>query len=70
MSNSSLKYVISFLVVGLLVACGGKKSTSGDPVAELAKLKDERAAIETKITALEKELETKGLIEKSFARLL
>jgi len=57
------KSVIAFLSISLLVACGGKKAES-DPVAQLAALKDQRAEIEAKISKLEKDLESQGLIEK------
>ena len=58
-----VKSLFGLLLISGLVACGGKSSKS-DPVAELAALKDQRSDIEAKITSLEKELESKGLIEK------
>ena len=58
----SIKSIIAFLFISVLAACGGKKAS--DPVAQLAALKDQRADIESKISKLEKDLESQGLIEK------
>ncbi|HJW30711.1 MAG TPA: efflux RND transporter periplasmic adaptor subunit, partial [Saprospiraceae bacterium] len=58
-----IRYFFSFLLVSLLIACGAS-SKKNDPLAELSALKDQRAALETKISALQADLEAKGLIEK------
>jgi len=58
-----VKSLFGLLLISSLLASGGK-SVKNDPVAELASLKDQRAELEAKITALEKELESKGLIVK------
>ncbi len=58
-----VKSLLAFLLISSLVACGGQSSRQ-DPVAQLASLKDQRAAIESQISTLEKDLEAKGLIEK------
>jgi len=57
------KSIFTLLIISVLVACGGKASNQ-DPLAQLATLKDQRAALESQISALEKDLESKGLIEK------
>jgi membrane fusion protein (multidrug efflux system) len=51
------------LLIGGLSACSGS-SKEKDPVAQLGALKEQRAALESQISALEKDLESKGLIEK------
>ena len=51
------------LLIGF-TACGGGKSTSDDPVAKLAALKEQRTQLESEITALEKQLEAEGKIER------
>jgi membrane fusion protein, multidrug efflux system len=57
------KFIFAIFIISSLIACGGQSSKK-DPVAQLAALKDQRAEIDAKITALGKELESKGLIEK------
>ena len=46
-----------------LPACGSK-SNSDDPVAQLAALKEQKAALDGQIAELEKQLEAQGLLEK------
>lgn len=48
----------------LIVAVSCKPKGNEDPVARLAALKDQKAAIEAQITALQDELMAKGVIEK------
>jgi len=57
------KSLLAILLISSLVACSSKTSNS-DPVAELAALKEQRSELEGKISTLEKELESKGLIVK------
>ncbi len=47
------------------VGCKGK-SANEDPMAKLTALKEQKAAIDAQITALQQELITKGVIEKKF----
>lgn len=58
-----LKHITLALFVAILSACGSN-STSGDPMVELAKLKEQKSALDAKITEMEKQLESQGLIEK------
>jgi RND family efflux transporter MFP subunit len=57
-----IKSIIAFLFISVLAACS--KKNASDPVAQLAALKDQRAAIESQISKLENDLESQGLIEK------
>ncbi|HZV68071.1 MAG TPA: efflux RND transporter periplasmic adaptor subunit [Saprospiraceae bacterium] len=57
-----LNYIMPLLLLIAVVSC--KPKGNDDPVAKLAALKEQKAAIETQITALEQELVTKGVIEK------
>jgi membrane fusion protein (multidrug efflux system) len=50
------------LLSALFVACGS--TSHSDPLMELNKLKEQKAAIDAQISALEKDLEAQGLIEK------
>jgi len=59
----AIKTLFVTLIISSLVACGGKTAKK-DPVAQLAELKDQRAALESQISALEIELESNGTIEK------
>jgi len=55
---------ISGTVLILILAGCGTKQTSDDPMVQLASLKEQKAAIDAKISDLEKQLEAKGLIQK------
>ena len=65
MRNHTLVTAVLLLILGTagLLSCG-QKNESGDPMARLNALKDERARIEAEISALEKDLEASGVIEK------
>ena len=55
---------ISGTVFILILAGCGTKQTSDDPMVQLASLKEQKSAIDAKISDLEKQLEAKGLIQK------
>lgn len=57
-----MKYLIILITSASLLSC--KPSGTDDPMAELAKLKDEKTALEAKIDVLEKQLIASGDIEK------
>lgn len=58
----TLNYIIALLLLITAVSC--KPKGDGDPVAKLAALKDQKAAIEAQITALQDQLVKEGVIEK------
>lgn len=57
-----MNYIIAFLLLIAAVSC--KPKGNEDPMAKLASLKEQKAAIETQIAALQQDLITKGVIEK------
>ncbi len=58
-----MKYLIILITTAVLFSCK-PSSSSDDPMAELARLKDEKTALEAEINKLEKELIASGAIEK------
>jgi membrane fusion protein (multidrug efflux system) len=60
---SEITYIALTAVVLVISACGSKTTTE-DPMAQLASLKEQKSAIDAQIATLEKEMESKGLIEK------
>lgn len=66
MKIESILYKLGAVTMLIAVSACGAKTSTEDPVAKLAALKDQHAAIEKEIRALEDELEAKGLIEKKW----
>jgi len=58
-----LSYVFGTILVLFLTACSSKQA-SDDPMVQLASLKEQKSALDAKISDLEKQLEAQGLIEK------
>ncbi|MFI5132415.1 MAG: biotin/lipoyl-binding protein, partial [Chitinophagales bacterium] len=55
---------LMLLMIAILATSCKPKTTTEDPVAQLAALKEQKAALEAQITALQKDLISKGVIEK------
>jgi membrane fusion protein (multidrug efflux system) len=62
--GSLVRTILAAVVITAMIACGGKQAGSDDPTAKLAALKEQRTKLESEITALEKELEAQGKIER------
>ncbi|MEO6132113.1 MAG: efflux RND transporter periplasmic adaptor subunit [Saprospiraceae bacterium] len=64
----TMNFMMGVLLLLTAISCK-PKATSDDPVAQLAKLKEQKAAIEAQINTLQQELIAKGVIEKSLPRV-
>lgn len=62
--GSLVQFTLSVAMIIAITACSSKQASTDDPATRLAALKEQRAQIESEITALEKELEAQGLIER------
>ncbi len=59
----AISYISGLILIIVLASCGSKTTTE-DPVAQLATLKEQKAALDGQIAELEKQLEAQGLIER------
>lgn len=64
----TVNYILSVLLLLTAISCK-PKGASDDPMAQLAALKDQKAAIEAKIATLQQELVSKGVIEKTLPKV-
>lgn len=58
-----ISYISGLILIIALSSCGSK-TTAEDPVAQLAALKEQKAALDGQIAELEKQLEAQGLLER------
>ncbi|MEP6647320.1 MAG: efflux RND transporter periplasmic adaptor subunit [Saprospiraceae bacterium] len=64
----TVNYIMAMFLLLIAISCK-PKAVSDDSMAKLAELKDQKAAIEAKIATLQQELVSKGVIEKSLAKV-